>query len=313
MRPPELIVAAEWSANPPGRRMARAYHVDGERYVVCPPEPVGEPLTLIERLLASLPPRATVLIGFDFPIGLPRDYAAAARLTSFREALGLFGRGRWRGFYGVTDRPSLLQPFGPDSNRKHGLNRDQLAAALGLADRTGLYRLCDGGTDDRPPAEALFFTRFPKQVGRAAISGWRDVLAPRVEDIRLWPFDGDLVELLDKAGAVVAEIYPAEALGHLSIKLDRKANGGKEARDARSTAGRRLVGSHLPPSVDLTSAAREDLQGGCKSSDDFDAVVGLLSMTLVVQGRRAAAVPAAPAVRTVEGWILGQAWSEAEA
>lgn len=306
MRPPELIVAADWSANAPGRRLARGYHVASGRYVVCPPEPVGEPRTLVKRLLASLPPTATLLVGFDFPIGLPKDYATLAGVTSFREALGLFGRGRWKSFFEVTDRPSRFQPFGPKSNRKGGLRREQLAAALGLEGTKQLYRLCDGDTKARPRAEALFFTRFAKQVGRAAISGWQDVLAPDIGGLRVWPFDGGLDVLIARPGVVVSEIYPAEALRHLCVSLSRNAGPGKKRRSSRRELWLQVAQPLRAEAIELTSAAREHLESGCASSDDFDAVIGLLSMVLVVQGRRSSGVPDEAAVRSVEGWILGQ-------
>lgn len=287
--------------------MARAYNVEGERYAVSPPEPVGDASTLIERLVGPLSAPATVLVGFDFPIGLPREYATLAGLDSFREALGLLGRGRWSSFFEVSDDPVIARPFGPKANLKNGLTRDQLARALGLASKEGLYRLCDRKTSSRPPAEALFFTRFSKQVGRAAISGWRDVLVPRVRDLRLWPFDGSLAELLETAGVVIAEIYPAEALQHLAPKLGRGVGQSKAQRSARQAAGRELVRTLPSQSIELTSAARYDLELGCRSDDDFDAIVGLFAMILTVQGKLSTAVPDEPAVLSIEGWILGQA------
>jgi hypothetical protein len=55
-----------------------------------------------------------VLVGFDFPIGVPGSYAARAGIRSFPEALNEFGHGDWSEFYDVCTTPaqiSLCRPF----------------------------------------------------------------------------------------------------------------------------------------------------------------------------------------------------------
>ena len=58
--------------------------------------------------------------------------------------------------------------------------------------------------------------------------------------------------------------------------------------------------------VVFSDGARDCIEDGFREEDDFDAMVGLLSMLLVMTGKRANAVPDEQAVRNVEGWILGQ-------
>jgi hypothetical protein len=71
--------------------MTRAERVDLRAYVVYPPEPVGEPATLINRLRSQVCNVDSLLIGFDFPIGLPAEYARRVGVTSFRKAISQFG------------------------------------------------------------------------------------------------------------------------------------------------------------------------------------------------------------------------------
>ena len=86
-----------------------------------------------------------------------------------------------------------------------------------------ISRLCgDAASEGRRhgrPRECLFFTLGGAQVGAGAIVGWRDVIQPALSEVKLWPFDGDLVTLLATPGVTVAEIYPAEAYSHLGVSI----------------------------------------------------------------------------------------------
>ena len=57
----------------------------------------------------------------------------------------------------------------------------------------------------------MFWLVGGNQVGKAAITGWRDLITPAVERdpaLSLWPFDGRLAALLARPGVVIAETYP---------------------------------------------------------------------------------------------------------
>src|SRR5437773_11362000 len=71
---------------------------------------------------------------------------------------------------------------------------------------SGLLRACDYSTADRYKACEIFWTLGANQVGKAAIAGWRDLLAPAVRDkaIAIWPFDGDHPAIFEAGGIVVA-------------------------------------------------------------------------------------------------------------
>ena len=112
-RLPELIIASDWSKNDEKRWMVRAELIDQEDYLVSAPEPVGQPETLFSRLKNQIAADSSLLIGFDFPIGLPADYSRKTGLSDFRTALAQFGMGDWANFYEISDTPKLCQPFSP--------------------------------------------------------------------------------------------------------------------------------------------------------------------------------------------------------
>ncbi|MXZ72334.1 MAG: hypothetical protein F4Z04_12650 [Acidobacteria bacterium] len=96
---PKLVAHADWSKYPKKRWCAIAVLDAAGRYRIDVPEPVGEVRTYLSRLQERAGADATVLSGFDFPIGLPACYADRVGLTEFRTALTDFGRGRWLHFY----------------------------------------------------------------------------------------------------------------------------------------------------------------------------------------------------------------------
>ena len=311
---PALVVHADWSVDAAKRWMVAARLVGG-RYIVGVPRPVGDTATLLDRLSAEAK-GGRVFFGFDFPLGLPRAYAAKAGIEHMLEWLPRAGSGAWKRFYDVAARPgeiALARPFYP--NRSAGDPRPALAhliARLGLSGREEILRHCDRG----PPAAApIFWTVGGNQVGKAALAGWRAVIAPalrdRREDLGVWPFDGALGELLSTRRVVLAETYPGEIYGHLGLVFARHAAGGgkRTQRGRRGVAGALLgwvlrAGVRLDP--ELAHAIADGFGPAPAGEDPFDATVGVLGMLNVVLGLRASGEPDAPAIRTVEGWILGR-------
>ena len=302
---PSLVVAADWGTDERKRWMARAVLDDGQTYQVYPPEPVGDQGTLPDRLWAQAPPGAVVL-GVDFPIGLPRIYAERCGFASFRKALEEIGRGDFRYFFDVSDQPTIEKPFYPPPTGKKGeYTRARLARSLGVNSLSEMLRRCDQRTVDRPAAECLFFTLGGKQVGRAAIDGWANLIQPWRDRVGLWPFDGEFGELIEQEEIVIAEIYPAEGYRHLGFEMGAGTGLSKRRREHRRTVAPKLLACD-GPSTHISHAAKSWIEWGFASEDDFDAMVGLLSMLRVVTGRRSADTPEDEAVRHVEGWILGQ-------
>lgn len=300
-----MVVAADWSVSPGKRWMARAQHRNDGTYLISAPEPVGDTRHLLGRLESMVFPRGTALVGFDFPLGLPEAYAAEAGLTGFRQSLALFGRDGWGDFFRISGRPSLRNPFYPPLPAPRGAYKQKtLIQALGLKTSRDLLRRCEKESPARP--ECLFWTLGGKQVGRAAISGWREVIQPGVAsgDVRLWPFDGALGKLLREPGLVLCEIYPGEAYAHLGFRMGVAGRSKRRREDRLAVAGRILA--QADQNTIFSREARDWINQGFKGEDDFDAMAGLLVMIKVVLGRLSDGLPRGRAVRRLEGWILGQ-------
>jgi hypothetical protein len=274
---------------------------------------VGESQRFLQTVKSLCRDRDGALVGFDFPIGLPAAYARQVGIVKFREALDKFGFGEWTHFYQVSSKPSLHQPFYPVSCHKKGqANRNNLVAALGVHKWTDLLRRCECKTEERNAASCLFWTLGGNQVGRAACDGWKNVLAPALDQIKLWPFDGRLNDLMSPGSVVVAEIYPAEACAQMGVRFGRGTKLSKTRRsDRAATAGRIETWARALP-ITLEPAARSTLHDGFASDDHYDAFAGVLSMIAVVEGKVANCEPDDDSVRDVEGWILGQRWVSPE-
>lgn len=282
------VLHADWGAK---RTLAGARR-DGDRYVASSVRPTTNPLRE-----ASAP---SCLIGFDFPIGIPLAYARRVAVGSFRELLPQLGHGVWREFFSPAEVPaeiSLHRPFYP--RKPGGTSHSHLLSALGFSSMDELRRRCDLGYPGRAPAEVLFWTLGPRQVGRAAISGWRDVLMPALGDIRIWPLDGELEDL--DGATVVCETYPADYYAQFGLPRAKTASARRQAAPTLLAVARDL-------GVELPAALRGEIARGFVDDDAYDAFVGLLGMLNVVRENRTARPPSVERARLeVEGWIFGQA------
>jgi hypothetical protein len=282
---------------------------NGVGWRVASPVPVGEVATLFCRLRAMAGAGAVVL-GADLPLGLPRGYA---QRQTCHENFPAFLRA-------LADSPTFFlvcqtlaevspsRPFYPARGLR-GMTRAGHAAALGLGDASGLNRLCDHATTERPAGAPLFWTLGANQSGKAAIAAWRDLLLPAFagpDPPLLWPFDGDLFDLIVPGRIVMAETYPAEALRHLGLRLP----GSKRRQSDRATlaGGLRLALDHLDAVADpaLLATLADGFGADAAGEDRFDSLLGLLCVLNVLNGHRPDGIPPDPWLRTWEGWVLGQ-------
>lgn len=310
---PGWIAHADWGSAPRKRVAVAARRQDGG-YVVHRPHVVGRDGPLVQCLGIDLARGETALLGFDFPIGVPRRYAALAGIASF---------GRWlrevdlsAPFFSVAatlDEVSVGRPFFPAriATRSPGIKR-AFHERLGLSAAEAL-RLCDRAHTGRRAASELFWTLGPRAAGKAALSGWRDALRPALDAAgsahRLWPFDGALDDLLSDPGGVIVEAYPAEAYGRLGLQMGRPGTAKTRQESRRGERGRLRAWCiehdvRLDPVLD---AAIDDGFGpGPGGEDAFDATVGLLAMIDTLANPPEPLHPVDPAVRDIEGWIFGQ-------
>jgi len=320
MNRPSQIAHADWGVAPKKRWRANAALNEDGRYIAYGPDMVGTSGAFIDRM--GIETGETGLVGFDFPIGLPRRFAERAGITLFKSALLAFGAPPWDRFFDVADDPahiSIHRPFYPLSSGAKGQHtrRAQLdALALGVED---LLRRCEKAHDGLRAACSLFWTIGGQQVGKGALSGWREMIIPALADpaidVALWPFDGTLEDLIERRGVVIVETYPAAFYAPLSVAFgkakDEKGRFGKTRRTDRLAQAPALLSFAESLNVRLASGLRENIEDGfgdrSDGEDRFDAVVGLLGLLAIVLGMIPDATPYDdPEILSVEGWIVGR-------
>lgn len=302
-----LAAHADWSVDPRKRWITTARRT-GFGWNLAAPRPVGEVGSLLYSLLDEAGGGPAVL-GVDFPVGLPRAYAATRQEADF----GAFIRNlnTVPDFFSVCATLADIRvdrPFYP-ARGAAGMTRLAHARALGLMDAAALSRACDRATVERPAGAPLFWTLGANQSGKAALAAWRSLLLPALAaeaPLRLWPFDGALRSLLSPGQLVLAETYPAEALRHIGIRL----RGSK-----RRQTDRAAVAGPLLTAMDAVSATPDDAMrqatldgfaGDGAGEDRFDSVLGVLCVLNVLAGNRPDAAPDDPWIHHWEGWVLGQ-------
>lgn len=302
---PALVVHADWSGRPVGRIMMVAELRHG-RYQLHPTQPVpplDQWLTWLKQRLPNQ--QGPILIGVDFPIGLPKGYADLAGIDDFLSWLPKTAVPPWSQFYEVAERPEEIgvrRPFYP--KRPGGTRQKQLLDGLGVNSIEDLRRQCEFATLSRRAASPLFWTIGAQQVGKATIAGWQEFILPNLDHLSLWPFSGELSDLFARPGTVVlTETYPGEVYGWLDINFGRGGKGSKEARQAN---GARLIVIADAMNIVLLAEAEAEIMAGFETDDAFDACVGVLGMLQVVLGKRPLYEPTDPTIKRLEGWIFGQ-------
>jgi hypothetical protein len=303
----ETMIAAhaDWSISPAKRWMAVARR-QGSHWQAEAPRPVGDTSRLLPDLLA---PGLPVALGLDLPLGVPRDWAALRPEPDFPTFLA--GLVSDHGFFQVAAtlaEVAAARPFYPARGIK-GMTRAAHAAALGLAGPASLSRLCDRATATRPAGAPVFWTLGANQSGKAAIAAWRDWIAPALAagaPMALWPFQGGLHALLSPGRAVLAEVYPAEALRQLGLRL----SGSKRLQAPRRAMAPALRDAmdrlRVRPSPRLAAVIADGFGADAAGEDRLDCMLGLLALVAVLDGARPDHVPDDSWVRRWEGWVLGQ-------
>ncbi len=302
-----LAAHADWSVDP-RKRWVTVARGDPDGWTIATPRPVGE----VRHFLAGLLDEAAgvpVALGADLPLGIPRHYAATRPERGFMEFLRGLSHGST--FFDVA---ATLEEVGPERpfyplRGVRGMRQAPHAAALGLAGPLALRRLCDHATAERPAGAPLFWTLGANQVGKAAVSAWREMLLPALAadlPLRVWPFDGPFRALLAPGSVAIAETYPAEALRHLGLRL---AGSKRRQADRRALAAALLAAAGVlqaAPDRAMQATIDTGFGSGAAGEDRFDSLLGLLCVLNVLAGHRTDAAPDDPWIRRWEGWVLGQ-------
>jgi len=305
----DRLIHADWSVSSRKRWAATATRRAGQ-WVVNAPALIGAHEDLLEGPFTVME-QQRVLLGFDFPIGVPSAYGAQTGFGSFRELLAALGDGVWCRFFDVARLPAeiaITRPFYPAASTK-GNSRAELVAGLGVNRFEELLRVCERRTEHRRAACALFWTLGGNQVGKAALTGWRKAIRPALlRGAALWPFDGSLEDLARAPGIVLAETYPAEAYRMVGASFlpgqskRRQSDRYQKASAILAWAERHGVVLCAPATAGLTAGFGPSANG----EDQFDALLGLLKMIEVVEGRQMAQTERHEVTTSWEGWILGR-------
>jgi hypothetical protein len=305
----ERLIHADWSVSA-AKRWAASAAREGKEWTVEAPGLVGPCTAFLDQAFEDAA-HQRVLLGFDFPIGVPAAYGSQTGFRDFRELLLTLGVDGWGQFFDVARTHAeiaIKRPFYPAASKK-GVTRAELAAGLGVQSFDDLLRVCERRTEHRQAACSLFWTLGGNQVGKAALAGWNEVVRPAVlRGGELWPFDGELEELAGSAGLVLAETYPAEAYrmvgaGFLAGESKRR----QVDRRAKADAVLGWASRHGVVFSDLAATGLANGFGSTSSGEDqFDALLGLLKMIEVVEGRRPERTERHETTADWEGWILGR-------
>ncbi len=305
-RPPALLIHCDWGSSPKKRWMACAgYHAG--TYVAGVPKPTGDPGALLSALREKTP--GPILVGFDFPIGLPLAYAERVQIASFPAFLRTLAQACRSPFFEVcreSSEISLERPFYPfNFTPKGSRKRAHLVAGLNLTSFEDLLRICERSQENIPAAGALFWTLGAQAPGRAALHGWAETILPALgnADVKLWPFDGYLADLLEPGNLVIAETYPTQY--HPWILQTRFTGKGK--LESRKQQASPLLYWAAQSGVRCDTELEQTIHEGFPQGDDaFDAVLGLFGMLHLILNPELHHEPTDPTIRDIEGWILGQ-------
>jgi hypothetical protein len=170
---PRVVAHADWSMHPGKRWLARAILQPSGSYLALAPEPVGALEDLFARLAGGGSGDGAVLLGVDFPIGLPKAYAKCAGIDDFVEHLAQFDDH----FYAVARQPSeicITRPFYPYSAGKKGtVSRRQLLEASPWSVRVGCTGAASSSRTLRPCSGRSERSRSAGRRSAAGATCWR--------------------------------------------------------------------------------------------------------------------------------------------
>ncbi|GHC18978.1 hypothetical protein GCM10010082_08050 [Kushneria pakistanensis] len=301
----DRLLHADWSLSPSKRWYAQARRIDGQ-WLVSDAARIEHVYRWRDNVLMSSD-HGTTLAGFDFPIGVPAQWAARAGVTDFRAWLAMLDTPRWQQFFDTASTPeeiSLTRPFYPQ-HATRGVSQSDLTQALDVEDFDALRRGCERDMPGRKPCP-LFWTLGANQVGKAAQTGWCEVILPALDQgVALWPFDGALEDLAQTHHCILCETWPT-----LAARLMRAGFSGRQSKRRqtdRLDACRHLLESDLPVTWEVS--AKASLESGfgerADGEDAFDAMLGLLMMIAIVEGKLPVSSVLSCEERYLEGWILG--------
>ena len=212
---PVFFISADWSKD---ERKRSVHTADLRNRRIWREECAGWNLQALLKRAGELTKRGAVLVGIDAVLGVPAGYWREVQraghwggssppagfvdwLARLDPESGFFAPVRdpasWR-----VDRPFFRVPSAREGGRRAFTNRFE----------DGLRRKIDQVTGANP---IFAVSGIPGTVGSGTGSLWMELI-PRLAETRefaVWPFEGDLSQLLPHRGIVLAETYPGLAYG----------------------------------------------------------------------------------------------------
>jgi hypothetical protein len=304
---------ADWSLSAKGRWVAKASRRETGWHIHAI-EPVGM-LHQFRQSLASHGKTDALWLGLDMPIGFLDTWYDGANIKDFKSLLSVLRDDHWQDFFKVCESPDEIRhtrPFYPqNSGTKGSVKRDHLITALGLPDFDALHRRCERATNpkDAPSRNAAcpsFWTLGANQVGKGMLHGLKHLIMPGYADgFNIWPFSGDLEACSKSPGVTLIETYPGEIYGWLSNTSELT----KSNQDSHKNYLHKLRHDASTKGIEISPAVWADIKDGFApdhgKDDAFDALIGVMGLIEIAEGRRPEHLPRTPTVLEREGWIVG--------
>lgn len=251
-----------------------------------------------------------IWLGLDMPIGFLNAWYDGVNIKDFKALITVFHSHGLQDFFKVCETPDQIRhdrPFYPQSSGLKGsVKRDHLIKALGLPNFDALHRACEFPTDKRNAACPSFWTLGANQVGKGMLHGLKHLIIPGYEDgFHIWPFSGDLETCTQKPGVTLIETYPGEIYGWFDIPSELT----KSNQNSRKNYLHQLCDNARTKGIEISPAVWADIADGFGPEDGkddaFDALIGVMGLIEIAEGRRPEHLPHTPTVLEREGWIVG--------
>lgn len=254
-------------------------------------------------------PEQTTIVGFDFPIGICQFMGEKTGADSYRTLLNTLATKQlkeWLSVCCTAHEISAHRPFYPNCNVAKGDgSRQKILTGVGASEWRQLLRNCERGGNGTKVAQSPFLTIGAGQVGKAMIAGWKSVIIP-ARELSIWPFDGDLQSLIDKGGTILCETYPGDVYARLGFPKRGWSKTKVEGRKACAPFIHAWLARHAVGSSRLYHIVEDGFTKEHGGEDGFDALVGLIGMLDVIDGRQPEGAPQDETTLRWEGWILGR-------
>ena len=293
---PFHIICIDWSKHAHKRRIW--WRPAGTQSI----EPLAlEGTNLIDVLEYFESEKNPVLVGIDAAIGAPRQvltqFSAGERINN----AGFFQWMNWLFDYGYPDEP-VTSPEDWHYSRPFihvppGKGSKSAFTHYGIP----LHRTVEAGLNSNSP---LIVSGIPGTVGSGSRELWRQIWESKirqVSNVAVWPYDGELANLLKNTQFVLAEIYPKACYGiALSDSLPSPLIAlAKTKQPTREKTVQQILDKYS------NTLQIENIDQCRNNEDDFDAMISTLALHRLFE-HKIILEPKTTACHS-EGAVLGKA------